>query len=85
MHLDDIKTLMKLFNELTDAGNTLFLVEHSVDVMKEADYIVELGPGGGNSGGEIIFAGLPRDMLSCEKSVTRPYLAESLPASEARA
>lgn len=85
LHLDDIKTLMKLFNELTDAGNTLFLVEHSVDVMKEADYIVELGPGGGNSGGEIIFAGLPRDMLSCEKSVTRPYLAESLPGSEARA
>ena len=85
LHLDDIKTLMKLFNELTDAGNTLFLVEHSVDVMKEADYIVELGPGGGNSGGEIIFAGLPRDMLACEKSVTRPYLAESLPNSEARA
>ena len=85
LHLDDIKTLMKLFNELTDAGNTLFLVEHSVDVMKEADYIVELGPGGGNSGGEIIFAGAPRDMLSCEKSVTRPYLAESLPDSEARA
>lgn len=85
LHLDDIRTLMKLFNELTDAGNTLFLVEHSVDVMKEADYIVELGPGGGNSGGEIIFAGLPRDMLSCEKSVTRPYLAESLPGSEARA
>ena len=85
LHLDDIRTLMKLFNELTDAGNTLFLVEHSVDVMKEADYIVELGPGGGNSGGEIIFAGLPRDMLSCEKSVTRPYLAESLPDSEARA
>ncbi|WP_346691122.1 excinuclease ABC subunit UvrA [uncultured Cloacibacillus sp.] len=85
LHLDDIKTLMKLFNKLTDAGNTLFLVEHSVDVMKEADYIVELGPGGGNSGGEIIFAGLPRDMLSCEKSVTRPYLAESLPGSEARA
>ena len=85
LHLDDIKTLMKLFNKLTDAGNTLFLVEHSVDVMKEADYIVELGPGGGNSGGEIIFAGLPRDMLSCEKSVTRPYLAESLPGPEARA
>ena len=85
LHLDDIKTLMKLFNELTNAGNTLFLVEHSIDVMKEADYIVELGPGGGNSGGEIIFAGLPRDMLSCEKSVTRPYLAESLPGSEARA
>lgn len=85
LHLDDIRTLMKLFNEMTDAGNTMFLVEHSVDVMKEADYIVELGPGGGNSGGEVIFAGAPRDMLSCEKSVTRPYVAESLPKTEARA
>ncbi|OUO94381.1 excinuclease ABC subunit UvrA [Cloacibacillus sp. An23] len=85
LHLDDIRTLMKLFNEMTDAGNTMFLVEHSVDVMKEADYIVELGPGGGNSGGEVIFAGAPRDMLSCEKSVTRPYVAESLPETEARA
>ncbi|MCF0248158.1 MAG: ATP-binding cassette domain-containing protein, partial [Synergistes sp.] len=59
LHLDDIKTLMKLFNEMTDAGNTLFLVEHSVDVMKEADYIIELGPGGGRSGGEIIYCGEP--------------------------
>ncbi len=73
LHLDDIRTLMKLFNEMTDAGNTLFLVEHSLDVMKEADYIIELGPGGGNSGGRVIFAGVPRDMSACEGSVTRPY------------
>ena len=79
LHLDDIRTLMKLFNEMTDAGNTLFLVEHSVDVMKEADYIIEMGPGGGQSGGEVIFHGVPREMLGCESSVTRPYLKDSLP------
>lgn len=79
LHLDDIRTLMKLFNEMTDAGNTLFLVEHSVDVMKEADYIIEMGPGGGQSGGEVIFHGVPREMLGYESSVTRPYLKDSLP------
>ena len=82
LHLDDIKRLLKLFNELTDAGNTLFLVEHSVDIMKEADYIIELGPGGGRSGGEIIFAGIPSDMPASKTSVTAPYLADSLPAAE---
>ncbi|MEG1602588.1 MAG: excinuclease ABC subunit UvrA, partial [Cloacibacillus sp.] len=79
LHLDDIKTLMKLFNEMTDAGNTLFLVEHSVDVMKEADWILELGPGGGGAGGCILYAGTPRGMLECEASVTAQYLRESLP------
>ena len=79
LHLDDIRTLMKLFNEMTDAGNTLFLVEHSVDVMKEADWLVELGPGGGGSGGEVIFEGKPAEMLTARSSVTRPYIMESLP------
>ncbi|MEG1824904.1 MAG: excinuclease ABC subunit UvrA [Cloacibacillus sp.] len=79
LHLDDIKTLMRLFNEMTDAGNTLFLVEHSVDVMKEADWILELGPGGGGAGGCILYAGTPRGMLECEASVTAQYLRESLP------
>ena len=45
LHLDDIRRLMKLFNKMTDQGNTLFIIEHSLDVMKDADYIVELGPG----------------------------------------
>ena len=79
LHLYDIRTLMKLWQEMTDAGNTLFLVEHSVDVMKEADWIIELGPGGGRSGGEILYTGEPRGILFCERSVTRPYLMDSLP------
>ena len=79
LHLDDIRTLMKLWQQMTDAGNSLFLVEHSVDVMKEADWLVELGPGGGMSGGEILYTGTPKEILNCERSVTRPYLQASLP------
>ncbi len=74
LHLDDVRKLLTLFNEMTDAGNTLILIEHSVDVMKQADYIVELGPGGGEAGGDLLFAGSPREMLRSEQSVTRPYL-----------
>ncbi|MDO4987896.1 MAG: excinuclease ABC subunit UvrA [Synergistes sp.] len=79
LHIGDINTLMKLFNELTDAGNTLFLVEHSLDIMKQADYIIEMGPGGGHIGGNVIFAGTPHEMLNCAASVTAPYMKESLP------
>lgn len=74
LHLDDVRKLLVLFNEMTDAGNTLILIEHSLDVMKQADYIIELGPGGGEAGGDLLFAGTPREMLQCERSVTRPYL-----------
>ena len=78
LHLDDIRRLMKLFNRMTDQGNTLFIIEHSLDVMKDADYIVELGPGGGLAGGSLLFAGTPKEMLEAEQSVTREYLRESL-------
>ncbi len=74
LHLDDIRKLLKLFHEMTDAGNTLILIEHSLDVMKEADYLIELGPGGGDAGGQLLFAGVPHEILQCEDSVTRPYL-----------
>ena len=76
LHLDDVRKLLQLFNEMTDAGNTLILIEHSMDVIKQADYLIELGPGGGEAGGELLFCGTPKEMLSCEKSVTRPYLAQ---------
>ena len=74
LHLDDVRKLLALFNEMTDTGNTLILIEHSLDVIKQADYLIELGPGGGEAGGELLFCGTPREMLSCEKSVTRPYM-----------
>ena len=76
LHLDDIRRLMKLFNKMTDQGNTLFIIEHSLDVMKDADYIVELGPEGGQAGGEILFTGTPKEMLESSGSVTREYLSD---------
>lgn len=79
LHLDDVRKLLRLFHEMTDAGNTLILIEHSLDVMKEADYLIELGPGGGEDGGELLFAGSPTEMLNAENSVTKPYLKDSLP------
>ena len=78
LHLDDIRRLMKLFNRMTDQGNTLFIIEHSLDVMKDADYIVELGPEGGLAGGEILFTGTPKEMLESTCSVTREYLKSNL-------
>ena len=82
LHLDDARKLMILFNRMVDQGNTLFLVEHSLDVMKDADYVIELGEGGGIHGGRLLFAGTPREMLACEASVTRPYMEESLQAAK---
>lgn len=82
LHIHDVKKLMKLFSELVDKGNSLFLVEHSIDVMKNSDYIIELGPGGGASGGRVLFSGTPEEMLSSKESITRPYLVDSLPNSE---
>ena len=79
LHLQDIGKLKELFNKLVDEGNSLFLVEHSIDMIKDADYIIELGPSGGMAGGRVLFTGTPEDMLHSEASITRPYLRDSLP------
>ena len=63
---------------MADAGNTLFIIEHSLDVMKDADYIIEMGPEGGLKGGQVLFSGTPQQILGSEKSVTRKYIEESL-------
>ena len=79
LHLDDVRRLMNLFNEMTDAGNTLILIEHSLDIMKQADYLIELGPGGGGNGGQLLFHGTPDALLKSRQSVTAPYIKNSLP------
>ncbi len=76
LHLDDIRKLMTLFDEMVDKGNTLYLIEHSLDVMKHADYLVEVGPGGGEGGGQLLYAGAPQGILECERSVTAQYLKQ---------
>ena len=74
LHLDDIRKLMILFNKMTDNGNSLFIIAHSIDVIKDADYIIELGEGGGIHGGEVLYSGTVDNIKNCEKSVTREFL-----------
>ena len=82
LHLDDVRRLLELFDEMVDAGNTLILIEHSLDVMKRADYLIELGPGGGDDGGQLLFCGHPEALLSAPRSVTAPYIADSMPKED---
>ena len=74
LHLNDIKRILDLFETMVEAGNTIFLIEHNLEMLKACDYLIELGPGGGAMGGKVIFAGTPKEMLACEASVTRPYI-----------
>ena len=75
LHLSDIGRLMAIIDRLVDAGNTVILIEHHLDVIRQADWIIDLGPEGGNGGGEVLFEGVPRDLLGCERSITARYLA----------
>ena len=74
LHLHDVRHLIGLFEHMVDAGNSLYVIEHNTDVIRAADYVVELGPGAGESGGELLFAGTPRDLAACPASVTARYL-----------
>ena len=74
LHINDVNKLLTLFNKMVDNGNSLFLIEHSEEVIKSADYIIELGPGAGMDGGELLFAGTPADMLTSQNSITKDYI-----------
>jgi len=74
LHLKDVHHLIELFDDMVDKGNTVYVVEHNTDVIKAADWVIELGPGAGDRGGNIVFAGHPHDMLHCPDSLTAHYL-----------
>ena len=78
LHLQDICHIIALFDRLVEDGNTIFLIEHQLEVLKAADYVVEIGPGGGEEGGRTIFQGTPAQLLRSEASITRPYLEKAL-------
>jgi len=75
LHLKDVQRIIDLFRELVAEGNTLFVIEHNTDVIRAADYVIELGPGAGEDGGRLIFQGTPAEMKACPDSVTAPYLS----------
>ena len=74
LHASDIRRILDLFDTMVESGNTIFLIEHNIEMLKACDYLVELGPGGGAMGGRIVFAGTPKEMSACPDSVTGPYL-----------
>ena len=74
LHLNDIKRILDLFDTMVEAGNTIFLIEHNLEMLKQCDYLIELGPGGGAMGGKVLFTGTPKEMLGCNASVTAPYM-----------
>ena len=74
LHMSDIGHLMEVINRLVDAGNTVVVIEHKLHVIKNADWIMEMGPEGGGKGGTIMFEGTPRELLSAKKSLTSAYL-----------
>jgi excinuclease ABC subunit A len=74
LSFEDVAALLRVLQKLTDAGNSVIVIEHNLDVMKNADYIIDLGPGAGNNGGNIIAAGTPEEVAQNERSVTGKYL-----------
>ena len=65
---------MTLFEKLVERGNTVIIIEHNLDVMKQADYIIDIGPDGGTEGGEVVFTGTPKEMIENAETITAKYL-----------
>ena len=78
LHFDDIKKLLEVLNRLTDAGNTIVIIEHNLDVIKSADYIIDLGPDGGELGGELVANGTPEEISLTRQSYTGQFLKRIL-------
>ena len=78
LHAFDVQKLLNVLNRLADAGNTILVIEHNLDVVKSADYIIDLGPAGGDRGGEVVCTGTPEEVALCEGSYTGQYLREKL-------
>ena len=78
LHFHDIKKLLKSFNALVDKGHSIVVIEHNLDVVKCADWVIDLGPEGGDRGGELMFAGTPEDLAKHKKSVTGQFLKEKI-------
>jgi excinuclease ABC subunit A len=74
LHVHDVKKLMASFQALIEAGHSIVVIEHHPDVMKMADWLIDLGPGGGPDGGQVVFEGLPYDLKSSTTSLTAKYI-----------
>jgi excinuclease ABC subunit A len=78
LHFDDIRKLLTVLQRLVDSGNTVVVIEHNLDVVKTADWIIDLGPEGGDGGGFIVAEGTPEDVAAAPQSYTGKFLREVL-------
>jgi len=78
LHFEDIRVLMEVINKLVDKGNTILIIEHNMDVIKLADYIIDIGPEGGKAGGEVVAKGTPEEIIKNKKSYTAQFLKKEL-------
>jgi len=76
LHLDDVRTLCRVLDRLVDAGHTVLVIEHHLDVIKRADWVIEMGPGAGDAGGRVVAQGTPEDIARTVDSPTGPYLRD---------
>ena len=82
LHFEDIRVLLGILRRLVDRGNTVIVIEHNLDVLRSVDYIIEIGPDGGRSGGELVFAGSPEELIKRKDSPTAPYLKVEMKSSK---
>jgi excinuclease ABC subunit A len=78
LHFEDIRVLLDVLNRLVNKGNTVLIIEHNLDVIKQVDYVIDIGPEGGRKGGELIFSGRPEDLITVKKSHTARFLTREL-------
>lgn len=74
LHAADIEKVISILESIVDKGNTVIIIEHNTDVMKLADYIIDIGPDGGTKGGEVVFKGTPKQMIENADTITAKYL-----------
>jgi excinuclease ABC subunit A len=84
LHIDDVRVLLGVFDRLVDQGNTVLVIEHHLDVIKRADWVIDMGPGAGAEGGRVVVAGTPETVADCEASATAPFVAEALGRTSAK-
>jgi excinuclease ABC subunit A len=84
LHFDDVRVLLKVFQRLVNAGNSVIVIEHNLDVIKSADWLIDLGPGAGDEGGKIVAQGTPEEVAACAHSHTGSAVKNILPKSKSK-
>ena len=84
LHFEDVRKLLEVLAALVDQGNTVIVIEHNLEVIKTADWVIDLGPEGGDGGGEVVASGTPEDIAAAEASYTGQFLAPYVKAKKPR-